>query len=146
MKEINSFRGDYRFLSNFSPSIVYFEGHYYPSVEHAYQAAKTTSAFWRRKIRLAPKPGDAKRIGGELTLCEEWDSMKDLVMLQLLRHKFCDRELAQALVNTHPKILVEGNTWGDDYWGVCTKKGQNRLGAILMQIRSELMSDVMVKV
>jgi predicted NAD-dependent protein-ADP-ribosyltransferase YbiA (DUF1768 family) len=31
---------------------------------------------------------------------------------------------------------VEGNSWGDTYWGVCKGKGQNKLGHILMQVRS----------
>jgi predicted NAD-dependent protein-ADP-ribosyltransferase YbiA (DUF1768 family) len=34
--------------------------------------------------------------------------------------------------------LIEGNTWNDRYWGVCRGTGKNRLGQILMRIRSEI--------
>ena len=40
MAIIDSFRGEYGFLSNFNKSRVEFEGMTYPSVEHAFQAAK----------------------------------------------------------------------------------------------------------
>lgn len=34
--------------------------------------------------------------------------------------------------------LVEGNTWGDRYWGVVDGVGENRLGKLLMERRAEL--------
>jgi len=43
MFTINTFRGKYRFLSNFYYAEVNYEGIRYPTVEHAYQAAKTLS-------------------------------------------------------------------------------------------------------
>jgi len=39
---IDSFKGDFRFLSNFYPVNVDYEGIMYPTVEHAYVAAKNT--------------------------------------------------------------------------------------------------------
>ena len=39
---INSFVGPCRFLSNFYPSEITYEGITYPTVEHAFQASKTT--------------------------------------------------------------------------------------------------------
>ena len=41
MEEINRFVGPHRFLSNFWPVWIRFEGEVYPTLEHAYQAAKT---------------------------------------------------------------------------------------------------------
>lgn len=38
---INHFSGKYRVLSNFYPSKIVYEGRVYPTVENAYQAAKT---------------------------------------------------------------------------------------------------------
>ena len=38
---IDSFTGDYHFLSNFAASKVELDGVEYKSVEHGYQAAKT---------------------------------------------------------------------------------------------------------
>src|SRR6185369_8674281 len=39
--KILEFQGDNRFLSNFFPAEVIYEGITYPTAEHAYQAAKT---------------------------------------------------------------------------------------------------------
>ena len=35
--------------------------------------------------------------------------------------------------------LIEGNTWGDTFWGQVDGKGENKLGKLLMKIRDELM-------
>ena len=44
-------------------------------------------------------------------------------------------ELMDALLDTGNETLIEGNTWGDQIWGVAKGKGENRLGKILMLIR-----------
>ena len=45
---ISSFTGDYSFLSNFHPAEVSLDDINYPSVEHAYQAAKTLNKEERK--------------------------------------------------------------------------------------------------
>jgi hypothetical protein len=35
-------------------------------------------------------------------------------------------------------ILIEGNTWGDTFWGVCNGVGENNLGKTLMNVREIL--------
>lgn len=42
VKIIDSFHGEYAFLSNYYDSPIFYDGILYPSVEHAFQAAKTT--------------------------------------------------------------------------------------------------------
>lgn len=63
--EINRFVQEYAFLSNFYPSIVQFEGLNYPTVEHAYQAAKSKEFFFRKLIVALPanKAAVAKQRG-----------------------------------------------------------------------------------
>jgi len=39
------------------------------------------------------------------------------------------------LLQTGDEELIEGNKWGDRFWGVCKGKGKNNLGKILMKIR-----------
>jgi len=63
MFTINTFRGKYRFLSNFYYAEVNYEGIRYPTVEHAYQAAKTLSTDIRLKISKTDTPGAAKHLG-----------------------------------------------------------------------------------
>jgi len=60
---ITSFNGKYEFLSNFYYSPVTYEGITYPTVEHAFQAAKTFDVTERRRISEMKTPGMAKRAG-----------------------------------------------------------------------------------
>jgi N-glycosidase YbiA len=140
---IKQFQGKYRFLSNFYPSTVHLEGYTYPTVEHAYQAAKTLNPDHREAIRLAPTPSKAKYLGRSVTLRGDWDLLRIIYMQTLLEQKFAlGTELAGMLLATEDDELVEGNTWGDTFWGVCRGIGENNLGKLLMVIRSDLRSGV----
>jgi ribA/ribD-fused uncharacterized protein len=134
---ITSFSGEHDFLSNFYPCDIDYEGLTFPSVEHAFQAAKTLNLLKRLDILNAPTPGKAKRMGRALELRAHWDDLKVEVMRDLLRVKFKNYDLAHKLVNTGTADLVEGNNWGDTFWGVCNGKGQNVLGLQLQRIRGE---------
>ena len=57
---IRGFTGRWRGLSNFEPAWVYFDGKAYPTVEHAFQAAKTFDPVEREGIRSARTPGRGK--------------------------------------------------------------------------------------
>ena len=137
MRVIDSFQGEHRFLSNFWPAEVALDGVVYPSVEHAYVASKTLDLSARHVI-LKSTPGQAKRYGRTLALRPDWESVKLAVMAGLLVQKFRHPELAALLRATGDAELVEGNTWGDTFWGVCKGKGANNLGRMLMEIRSSL--------
>jgi len=67
--EINRFRGEYEFLSNFYPvEIVAVNGRVFPSVEHAYQASKSLDTNEIEWIQSAATPGLAKRRGLKIQL------------------------------------------------------------------------------
>jgi ribA/ribD-fused uncharacterized protein len=137
---IDIFRGEYRFLSNFYPAKVPFEGFIYPTVEHAYQAAKTFSQIEREVIRRCDTPGQAKRVAKDISLRLDWREIRIDVMKYLVREKFyLHKELREKLLATGDAMLIEGNTWGDTFWGQCDGQGKNHLGLILMNVRSELM-------
>lgn len=136
---INRFSGRYRFLSNFCPSPFDFRGAVAPTVEHAFQACKTESTVAFEKILAADTPTDAKRLGRAVYLRRDWDFVKLGIMRELLALKFANRSrLAELLVATADHALVEGNTWGDTFWGVCGGRGENWLGHLLMARRAEL--------
>lgn len=140
---ISSFSGEYRFLSNFYPCTILYDGLVYRSTEHAFQAAKTLSKAERADIRAASTPGKAKRLGRRLKLRPGWDRIKDGIMFDLLRQKFENVELMIKLVDTEDAQLVEGNYWHDNYWGVCfcgecDNSGDNMLGKLLMKVRDEV--------
>jgi ribA/ribD-fused uncharacterized protein len=132
----NEFRGGYRFLSNFYLCPIVFEGDLYASVEHAFQAAKTLDPAERKTVRLCVKPGDAKRAGRKVKKRDDWDDIRVSVMRELLYQKFNSSPLRQRLLNTGIAELIEGNDWGDVFWGVCRGRGENWLGKLLMEVRA----------
>lgn len=140
---ISTFRGQYAFLSNFHPSPILVYDRIWPTVEHAYQAAKTLDSNQQEYIRFLT-PGEAKRAGRKIKLRDDWEEVKEKVMSMLVREKFNQiPELTKALIATSPQILIEGNMWHDNYWGICYCKrcgghGKNRLGAILMEVRETI--------
>jgi N-glycosidase YbiA len=134
MQVINSFFGEYRFLSNFWPCDVHYLGVRYPSVENAYVAAKTLDPEQRKPLETC-SPGEAKRFGRKLLLRSDWEDIKLLTMELLLFEKFKDPILMEKLLDTTGITLVEGNTWGDRFWGVCNGAGENHLGKLLMKVR-----------
>jgi ribA/ribD-fused uncharacterized protein len=146
---IGEFQGDYRWLSNFWPVNIVLDGITYPTVEHAYQAAKTDIPALRAEIAVCGKPGTAKRLGRRLTLRQGWEDEKLEVMEDLLRQKFAPgTQLARWLLGTGYQALIEGNAWGDRFWGVSCPGprslgyslglGMNHLGTLLMHIREDL--------
>lgn len=138
MTKIDSFSGDNRWLSNFWPATIEYEGDSYRSVECAYQAAKTDDKKERTAIRLAAKSGDAKRLGRTVTIRPDWDKQKVHVMYELLQQKFSVEPLRGKLIATGDSELIEGNHWHDTFWGVCNGRGENWLGRLLMRVRDEL--------
>lgn len=140
---IGPFSGEYRFLSNFWPEPA--RGGL--TNEHFFQAEKTFDAEERAFVMRANGPGQAKKRGRMVTLREDWDAVKNTVMLSGLRSKFyADESLRAKLIDTGDEYLAEVNTWGDTYWGVDqftfqdgshSYTGKNMLGILLMQVRSE---------
>lgn len=144
---IDKFRGQYRFLSNFYGCNINHMEQYEPfekigfaSVEHYYQAMKTTNYTQRRAFAMSSNPADAKKMGRQIQLRPDWENIKIPVMRNALWQKFKDPELAGKLISTHPMKLVEGNEWGDKFWGVFKGEGLNMLGQLLMETRERLMA------
>jgi ribA/ribD-fused uncharacterized protein len=151
---ITSFSGKYAFLSNFHPSPIVVNGRKYPTVEHAFQAAKTRSVGQKIRIAGLPTPREAKRAGRFVKLRPDWEEIKIEVMHQLLLRKFAPgSELAQKLLDTGDRCLIEGNHHKDDFWGMVQVKrttpwdgdkavpcweGENHLGQLLEKVREEL--------
>ncbi len=141
---ITEFRGPHRFLSNFHPSPIRTWSYLlrreavFHTVEHGYQACKTLDATWHRLILEAPTPAIAKKLGRQCPVREDWEGLKLPLMRHLIDLKFDDPTLADALLSTGEVQLVEGNTWGDTFWGVCRGVGDNWLGRILMEKRAAL--------
>ena len=144
MKKITRFNGEYRFLSNFYDAPLVVGDITYPTVEHAYQAAKSLDIedrLYAAHGRL--RASEVKHWGQGTKLRPDWESVKESIMLELLRTKFARGTLlAEKLLATGDAELIKGNIWHDSYWGVCScpgcPSGKNRIGILLMQVRQEL--------
>ncbi len=134
--KIERLAGYHRFLSNFWPCRVTYEGLSFTSVEAAYHAAKCADPAERAQFTKLSALA-AKARSGEIALRADWESVKRDVMAALLRQKFSDPALRRLLLQTGNCDIVEGNTWNDQFWGVCNGVGQNNLGKLLMQVRRE---------
>lgn len=135
---INSFEGEYAFLSNFYEHPISNGVITFPTNEHYFQAMKTLEDDERLAIARATTPGQAKRMGRSVKLRPDWESIKLDVMETAVRIKFTDSELAAKLIATGDEELIEGNWWNDTFWGVCNGVGENHLGKILMKVRADI--------
>ena len=149
---ILGFKGSYRWLSNFSPSAVTTMGRTFPTVEHAYQAAKRPEDFELHEKLLYMSPGEAKNVMSHIPItCPDWELVKIQAMKMLVEQKFFRHEhLMWMLLGTRQKHIEEVNDWGDDFWGTRVEdklhpvvsdimgvvyNGKNELGKILMEVR-----------
>lgn len=149
---INTFTGRWRFLSNFYPVKIEHRGITYPSVENFYVAMKVkedqvinnkfiTAPDCQELISRIKNPAEAKKLGRIIKVRKDWDEIKFKIMEWGVNEKFKNPELSKMLIDTGEEELVEGNTWGDTYWGVCNNIGENNLGKILMRVRDKIKSN-----
>jgi ribA/ribD-fused uncharacterized protein len=137
-KKIGGFVGEYRWLSNFFPCRVEWEGRVYKSSEAAYQSAKYPPA--ERDIFTTLDPDPAKKLSRTKPYdTAAWEQRKERSMREVLWAKFSQNpELAKQLLATGNRHLEETNWWGDRIWGVHQGEGQNLLGKMLMEVRARL--------
>jgi ribA/ribD-fused uncharacterized protein len=144
MEIINSFKGKYSFLSNFSQFQFEYDGLTYYSSEAAFQAQKCSTIEGKIKYTLIKNPLRVKQMGRRETLPADWDVKACDIMYSILKSKFDNPVLKQKLLSTKDAYLEEGNTWHDNRWGNCSCEkckdtvGLNQLGKLLMRIRDEI--------
>jgi len=138
MNVINSFRGENFFLSNMYPCTIILGGVRYTCAEAAFQAVKLADKAKRKQFE-GLSGAEAKRLGRKVPLRTDWHKIRVDVMKWILTEKFRQNpDLRVKLKQTGDCELVEGNAWGDIFWGVCKGVGQNRLGVLLMELRGSL--------
>jgi ribA/ribD-fused uncharacterized protein len=138
---INSFTGEYSWLSNFEPVEIEFNGIKYPSVEHAYMSAKSGDPQWKKLCAIIPSAGKIKRASREVDLVPNWEEVKVSVMWECIVQKFSQQPFKGRLLATGFETLIEGNNHKDEYWGVSLKThmGRNMLGGLIMHYRAIMM-------
>jgi ribA/ribD-fused uncharacterized protein len=147
-KEIRFYRANekpYGAFSNLYRSVIRLEDREFPTAEHAYQAGKPVKEKVREWILNAPSPAlVAMAAHGLYTwdIVPNWSRIKVDRMRQVLRAKFTQHEELRALLlSTGNARLVEAGRTDNPVnreWGEVNGKGGNRLGVLLMELRTEL--------
>lgn len=131
----------------------------YKSVEHLWQSLKFTDIEYSKLIAEQSTPNKAKilanqKLGGgykwrtdlnniinqykNVKIRSNWEQVKDDYMYFCVKEKFIQNpELKKILLSTDNLELIE-NSPSDNYWGKVKGIGLNKLGIILMKVRSDI--------
>jgi hypothetical protein len=147
-------------LSNWIPMdlAIKYDEHEFTTSEQLFMYKKAKffgdEPIAARIVTLGTHPKYAKNYGRQVREYseEKWAPVREQMMYDSIYLKFSQYpELKQKLIDTYPKILVEGTPF-DPIWGVMIKwdddrildeanwRGQNLLGKVLMKVRKDLMS------
>jgi len=147
-------KGPYKFLDNQAEYPIQIESKQYPTVEHYFQSMKAAEFGDQEildKIAKTPSGKAVKALGKKVKnfIKEQWDARRIEIMARGVRAKFVQHpELQKQLLETGEKKIGEADA-RDSFWGIGTSaatelskdptkwKGQNQLGKILMNLRSE---------
>lgn len=131
----------YGCFSNFSWHGFDLEGYWWPTNEHYFQAQKFLGHSFMYEIREAKTPKEAAAMGRnrQYPLRNDWETIKDEIMLRGVYRKFTLHvEIRQILLETQEELIIE-NSPIDYYWGCgADGTGHNKLGKILMKVREIL--------
>jgi ribA/ribD-fused uncharacterized protein len=152
MKEIHFYRAndpEVGHFSNLHRRPFEFEGHIYPTAEHAYQAGKARKKEVRDWLMAAPSPALLAMAAHGLyywDITPGWSTSKFARMKAVLLAKFSQHtDLGEALLRTGQARLVESATVDNTVnrlWGEVNGVGQNMLGILLMEVRDEIRAAV----
>lgn len=140
------------YLSNFYVCPYSFDGLRFHSSEQEFMYRKALE-FGDIEIGIAilrsTTPAEAKKLGRKIKgfTDEQWDKVKEIIMIKTLHHKFYDNpQLKQKLMLTGDAVLVEASPY-DKVWGIklgpdnpdvhdpSKWRGENLLGFCLMYLR-----------
>ena len=132
-------REPYGEFSNFFIATIVIDGKDYKTSEHYYQSKKFEGSDWEEHIRNQPTARLAANEGRreDLPLRPDWDEVKEDVMYRVLQEKFKVERFKNLLLVTGDEEIVEHSP-KDRYWGQYNGEGLNRLGELLMKLRSEI--------
>jgi len=157
-KEIHSnkntvyfFIDEYQMFDSFAATSLIWRGMLFPTLEHAYQAAKFEDESLVEKIRQARSPYEAKKIArheeNKDKVYNDWSVRKIAIMKELIQHKVDQHAFVrELLIATANLELVESSPF-DAFWGVGKEgNGKNMTGILWMECRTELFSKKVTEV
>jgi ribA/ribD-fused uncharacterized protein len=128
-------------FSNHSPYPIELHGKTWPTTEHYFQAQKFNGTPQEENIRREPSSQTAAQMGRDRShpMRPDWEMVKEDLMREALLAKFTQHPyLRERLLATGDAEIVE-HTTNDGYWGDgADGHGKNRLGMLLMELRTKL--------
>lgn len=134
---INSFTGDYEFLSLEYPCEIKYEGIVFKNAATLLYALKSNDVGSMRKYaRLSPFKARQKASKENNAF---YDANFEDYVRKVCKLKFSQHEnLVNKLKNTYPFTLINILKYNDTKLGLYMGKGKNILGKVLTDIREEL--------
>ena len=135
--EITKFEGYFEFLSNEYNCKVEYDNYVFQSASALFYAfkAKTQGAFMKFQ-RLSPLKAKSK--SQKLEYNEDYEKNKKYYLKKAVNAKFTSNpDLKLRLLKTGNTILVNTITHLDTWIGVKNNIGENMLGKVLMELRSQ---------
>jgi ribA/ribD-fused uncharacterized protein len=134
-------RSEYGIFSNFAHYPIRLKGRIWPTVEHYFQAQKSSEPEYQEAIRNAKSPAKAKGMGRsrKFKLRRDWEQVKEAIMREAVLAKFSQHSDTRAVLLATENATIVENSPTDDYWGDGGDgHGKNKLGKILMSVREAL--------
>jgi hypothetical protein len=143
---VGFYNREFYLLDNFSAFSIKVDGITFPTVEHAYQAAKFVVSCPKTYmlVREAPSAYDAQRIAREFVDRRDpkFDEYKIQLMEKLLRAKLEQHpHVRNKLLRTRGHTIAEDSP-DNDFWGIgANRNGKNIMGKLWMKLRDEILAN-----
>ena len=138
-----NYNDPYYEFTNFYRASIDIDDKIWLTSEHYFQAQKFIGTPYVEMVRNASTSREAFQMSRDANVSKwcrsDWDQVKDNIMMKAILCKFMQhQDLGRKLVATGNKLLVE-HTTNDSYWGDGGDgSGLNKLGELLMKVRSKL--------
>lgn len=134
------FRGDYYFLSSMFPCSVRYFDLTFKCSESLFQAFQCTNM--EDILAISKMNGfDAKKYSKTMSKRSDWKEIRLKVMTFVVDLKFHQNIILLQKLARITEPIVEENTWGDTFWGVCNGIGYNYLGRILEKLKHKILRE-----
>lgn len=136
------YENEFYVFSNFSSFAIEWKGRLWMTSEHAYHSEKFEDTELVEQIYNSRSAHDAMKIAyaNRDKYRKDWDDVKLDIMKQILIAKVNQHPyVKKKLMDSGNKQLIE-DSWRDSYWGWGPNKdGENHLGKLWMEVRSEML-------
>ena len=134
--------GEYGEFSNWFPAEFVYDGLRWANTEQAFMYYKSEEKEYRKAVRKATDPREAKKLGRNCKLRPDWDNVKYSIMLAVNMAKYQQNPYLAELLQSTGKRRIHENC-KDPWWGGGPNfpHGKNWLGQVLEDVRTLLSNE-----